>query len=123
MIWDLETQSPRTRILEPGVVRNGGEFLSDGRLLMTSGSEKELKIWSVESDDVRVAGGTPALRGWAFVGGGAVDGRDLSAHGAQVRRQLASMMDGIEENEPEKRSYWLLRGEFATIVKLCGAVP
>jgi WD40 repeat protein len=47
VIWDLETQSPRTRILEPGVVPNGGEFLLDGRLLMTSGSEKELKIWSV----------------------------------------------------------------------------
>jgi WD40 repeat protein len=47
MIWDLETQSPRTRILEPGVVPNGGEFLLDGRLLLTSGSEKELKIWSL----------------------------------------------------------------------------
>jgi WD40 repeat protein len=47
LIWDLETRSPRTRILEPGVVPNGGEFLLDGRLLMTSGSEKELKIWSV----------------------------------------------------------------------------
>ena len=47
VIWDLETRSPRTRILEPGVAPNGGEFLSDGRLLMTSGSEKELKIWSV----------------------------------------------------------------------------
>jgi WD40 repeat protein len=47
VIWDLETQSPRTRILDPGVVPNAGEFLSDGRLLMTSGSEKELKIWSV----------------------------------------------------------------------------
>jgi len=47
VIWDLETQSARTRILEPGIVPNGGEFLSDGRLLMTSGSEKELKIWSV----------------------------------------------------------------------------
>lgn len=47
VIWDLETQSPRTRILEPGVVPNGGEFLLDGRLLMTSGSEKELKIWSL----------------------------------------------------------------------------
>ena len=47
VIWDLENQSPRSRILEPGVVFNGGEFLLDGRLLMTSGSEKELKIWSV----------------------------------------------------------------------------
>jgi WD40 repeat protein len=47
VIWDLVTQSPRTRILEPSVVPNGGEFLLDGRLLMTSGSEKELKIWSV----------------------------------------------------------------------------
>ena len=49
--------------------------------------------------------GTPALRGWAFVGGGAVDGWDLSAHGTQIRGELASMMDGIEENEPEKCSY------------------
>jgi WD40 repeat protein len=47
VIWDLETQSPRTRIVGPVVVPNGGEFLLDGRLLMTSGSEKELKIWSV----------------------------------------------------------------------------
>jgi hypothetical protein len=47
VIWDRETQSPRTRILEPGVLPNGGESLSDGRLLMTSGSEKELKIWLV----------------------------------------------------------------------------
>jgi len=47
VIWDLETQSARTRILEPGIVPNGGEFLSDGRLLMTSGAEKESKIWSV----------------------------------------------------------------------------
>jgi WD40 repeat protein len=47
VIWDLDTQSPRTRILESGIALNGGEFLSDGRLLMTSGSEKELKVWSV----------------------------------------------------------------------------
>src|SRR5438876_1144106 len=33
------------------------------------------------------------------------------------------MMDGIEENEPEKRSYWLLRREFAAVIELCGAVP
>lgn len=47
LIWDLETRLPRTRILEPGVVPNGGEFLLDGRFLLTSGREKELKIWSV----------------------------------------------------------------------------
>ena len=47
VIWDLATQSPRTRILAPDVVPNGCEFLADGRLLLTSGSEHELKVWSV----------------------------------------------------------------------------
>lgn len=47
VIWDLQAQSPRTRIQDPDVVPNGGEFLFDGRLLMTSGSEKELKVWSL----------------------------------------------------------------------------
>jgi len=47
LIWDLQAQSPRTRIQDPDVVPNGGEFLFDGRLLMTSGSEKELKVWSL----------------------------------------------------------------------------
>ncbi len=46
-IWDLETQSPRILDLGPGVAANGGEFVSDERLLVTSGSEKELKVWSV----------------------------------------------------------------------------
>jgi hypothetical protein len=64
-----------------------------------------------------------ALRGGALVGGGAVDGWDLSAHGAQVRRELASMMDGIEEDEPEKSSYRLFRRELAAIVELRDLVP
>ena len=47
LIWELATQSPRTRILAPDVVPNGYEFLSDGRLLLTSDSEHELRVWSV----------------------------------------------------------------------------
>jgi WD40 repeat protein len=47
VIWDLATQSPRTRIDEPVVRPTGDEFLSDGRLLIASGSEHELKIWSL----------------------------------------------------------------------------
>jgi WD40 repeat protein len=47
VIWDLATQTPRQRFLESGMVPNGGEFVADGRLMMTSGTGGELKIWSV----------------------------------------------------------------------------
>ena len=47
LIWDLVTQLPRTLVLAPEAVPNGGEFLLDGRLLMTSGSEHELRVWSI----------------------------------------------------------------------------
>ncbi|MDP9338392.1 MAG: WD40 repeat domain-containing protein [Acidobacteriota bacterium] len=47
LIWDLATQTQRQRILESGMVPNGGEFLIDGRLLLTSGAKSELKIWSL----------------------------------------------------------------------------
>ena len=46
LIWDLATQSPRLHFLDPAAVANGGEFLIDGRWLMTSGAEKEMKVWS-----------------------------------------------------------------------------
>ena len=125
------------RSVKPCVAPNGGEFLLD-RLLADDqrfGKRVEDLVGRpIDPDDVRVAGGDAgatfklpagiaALRGWALVGGGAVDGRDLSAHGAQVRRQLASMMDGIEENEPQKCSHRLLRGEFSTIVELRALIP
>lgn len=47
IIWDLATQSEQMRIVEPVVGPAGGEFLSDGRLLIAVGLEHELKIWSV----------------------------------------------------------------------------
>ena len=47
IVWDVATQSPRTRILAPDMVPNGCEFTSDGRLVLTSGSEHELRVWSL----------------------------------------------------------------------------
>lgn len=46
LIWDLAHDAVKTKVLEAGFQPNGGAFLSDGRLLMTSSSEKELKVWS-----------------------------------------------------------------------------
>ncbi len=48
MIWDVASQSVRTTILQPGVTPNGGGFLPDGRLLITSSDKGKLQVWSVK---------------------------------------------------------------------------
>jgi WD40 repeat protein len=47
LVWDVASQSIRNTILQPGVTPNGGGFLPDGRLLLTSSSEGKLLVWSV----------------------------------------------------------------------------
>jgi len=47
MIWDLAAQSVRSKV-EPSFSPNGGGFLSDGRLLLTSGAEGKLQVWVVK---------------------------------------------------------------------------
>ena len=47
LIWDVATQAIRRTVLQPDVTPNGGEFLADGRLLLTSSSENQLRTWSV----------------------------------------------------------------------------
>ena len=48
MVWDLATQAVRTTILQPGFTANGGGFLPDGRLLLTSNGAGRLEVWSVK---------------------------------------------------------------------------
>jgi DNA-binding beta-propeller fold protein YncE len=45
LVWDISSGSSRTVISETGF--NGGDYLDDNTLLLTSGSEKELKVWAV----------------------------------------------------------------------------
>jgi WD40 repeat protein len=47
LVWDLGSQSVRNTILQPGVTPNGGGFLLDGRLLLTSSGEGKLQVWAV----------------------------------------------------------------------------
>jgi WD40 repeat protein len=44
LIWDTSSGSSRTVASEIGF--NGGNYLDDNTLLLTSGSEKELKVWT-----------------------------------------------------------------------------
>jgi DNA-binding beta-propeller fold protein YncE len=46
LIWDVAAQSVRTTVLQTGVMPNGGGFLSDGRLLITSSSDNKFQVWS-----------------------------------------------------------------------------
>ena len=46
LIWDVTAQSVRTTILQPGVRPNGGAFVPDGRLLLTSASDNNFQVWS-----------------------------------------------------------------------------
>ncbi|HXZ42811.1 MAG TPA: hypothetical protein VEG68_18880 [Terriglobales bacterium] len=46
LVWDVASQSVRTTV-QPGVAPNGGGFLPDGRLLLTSSAEGKLQVWSV----------------------------------------------------------------------------
>jgi len=45
MVWDLGSQSVRSTI-QPGFTPNGGGFLPDGRLLLTSSAEGKLQVWA-----------------------------------------------------------------------------
>jgi WD40 repeat protein len=47
MLWDVAAQSVRITVLQPDFTANGGEFLPDGRLLLTSSSVGRLLVWSV----------------------------------------------------------------------------
>jgi len=44
LVWDASSGSSRTVASETGF--NGGNYLNDNTLLLTSGSEKELKVWA-----------------------------------------------------------------------------
>jgi WD40 repeat protein len=45
-LWDTSASSLRSTIPPPDSGFNGGDFVSDGTLLLTSSSEKELKVWA-----------------------------------------------------------------------------
>ena len=47
LIWDAITGSLRSTVSTTEGGFNGGDYLHDGTLLLTSSSEKELKIWSI----------------------------------------------------------------------------
>jgi len=47
LIWDALSGSLRSTVPAAGSGFNGGDYAQDGTLLLTSSSEKELKIWSI----------------------------------------------------------------------------
>jgi len=47
ILWDLATKKPRTTIMQPDFHPNGGGFLPDGRLLITSSEKGKLQVWMV----------------------------------------------------------------------------
>lgn len=47
LIWDALSGSLRSTVPPAGSGFNGGDYTQDGTLLLTSSSEKELKIWAV----------------------------------------------------------------------------
>jgi len=46
LLWDVAAQTVRSTILQPDVTPIGGEFVPDGRLLITSTSGGKLQVWS-----------------------------------------------------------------------------
>jgi WD40 repeat protein len=46
-VWDLRNSTLVTRLPQPDDVANGGEYLADGRLLLTSSVKNELRVWSL----------------------------------------------------------------------------
>ena len=48
LVWDLATQAVRTTVLQEGVQPNGGGFLPDGRLLLTSNGKGRTEVWAVK---------------------------------------------------------------------------
>lgn len=47
LVWDVAAGTVRTTILQNGFTANGGRFLNDGRLLLTSSVTGMLQVWSV----------------------------------------------------------------------------
>ena len=47
LIWDVAAGTVRTNVSQPDFSPNGGEFLPDGRLLLTSSATGKLQVWSV----------------------------------------------------------------------------
>ncbi len=62
------------------------------------------------------------LRG-RVVAGGAINRRYLAAHGANIRAQLAAVMDGIEEHEPQQVTQRRLPRQLALDQKPSVALP
>ena len=46
MVWDAATGTVRSKILQEGVTPIGGQFVPDGRLLLTSYTTGKLQVWS-----------------------------------------------------------------------------
>ena len=57
------------------------------------------------------------IRGWP------VDRRHVSAHWAQVCRELTAVMDRVEQNELEELVCRLLGDDLPLVIELRGAVP
>ncbi|MGA8151740.1 MAG: hypothetical protein WB952_12380 [Terriglobales bacterium] len=47
LVWDVAAGAVRTTVLQNGFTANVGQFLNDGRLLLTSPSTGMLQVWSV----------------------------------------------------------------------------
>jgi WD40 repeat protein len=47
LIWDVVAATVRTTVLQPDFSPNGGEFLPDGRLMLTTSATGRLQVWSV----------------------------------------------------------------------------
>lgn len=48
LVWDMTAGTVRTTVLQSGFTANGGGFLNDGRLFLTSSSTGMLQVWSVQ---------------------------------------------------------------------------
>ena len=47
LLWDVAAGTVRSTIQQKGFTANGGQFLNDGRLLLTSSATGMLQVWSV----------------------------------------------------------------------------
>src|SRR4026207_1754078 len=62
------------------------------------------------------------LRGFFFCRW-SVDGRYFTPHRPQIRRELAAVMNGVEQDKPEKRAHRLLGAHLAVVKELRRAIP